>query len=133
VASWLHRVTSNEPIEVEGDGEQIDDYIYIDDALEATLAAAIRGIPGQAYNVGTGRALSMNRVLATMKKVVGRRPLVARRQAQPWLSRPHLIADSTLARRDLKFAAVVTLEDGLARQHRAILESLAGTLQASHP
>jgi UDP-glucose 4-epimerase len=37
-----------------GDGQQVRDYLYIDDAVRAFILAAERGLPGEVYNLGSG-------------------------------------------------------------------------------
>lgn len=41
-----------EPIPVYGKGENIRDWLYVEDHAEALLAAVSKGIPGQTYNIG---------------------------------------------------------------------------------
>lgn len=38
-----------------GDGEQVRDYLYVDDAVRALYLAAERGVPGEVYNLGSGQ------------------------------------------------------------------------------
>lgn len=38
-----------------GDGEQVRDYLYVDDAVRALVLAAERGVPGEVYNLGSGQ------------------------------------------------------------------------------
>jgi UDP-glucose 4-epimerase len=48
---WIRRVLQREPFEVWG-GEQLRDFTYIDDAVDAFLAAASPAAAGRVYNVG---------------------------------------------------------------------------------
>ena len=55
------------PITIHGDGEQTRDYTYIDDAVEATLLAAVHPrAEGEVFNVGTGIETSVNRLAASI-------------------------------------------------------------------
>ena len=112
VAALLH----GRPIGVYGDGEQTRDFTYIADAVEANLAAAERGVPGRAYNVGGGSRVSVNRVLETLGKIAGRAPEVTHGAPQPGDPRD-TGADIARARADLGWSPKVRLEDGLARQY----------------
>jgi UDP-glucose 4-epimerase len=54
---------SGQPVTVHGDGEQTRDYTYIDDAVDATLTAAVHPrAEGEVFNVGTGIETSVNRL-----------------------------------------------------------------------
>lgn len=51
-----------------GDGNQIRDYLYVDDAVQAFLIAAEKGTRGDVYNVGSGvpvRIIDMAREIAS--------------------------------------------------------------------
>jgi len=43
-----------------GDGNQTRDFIYVNDIVRANLLAMKKLLPGEVYNVGTGRATSLN-------------------------------------------------------------------------
>ena len=45
---------AGEPIPVYGAGDQVRDWLYVDDHVEALLAVARRGVPGETYNIGGG-------------------------------------------------------------------------------
>lgn len=63
VSKFLVDAYAGRPITVHGDGEQTRDYTYIDDAVEATLTAAIHPrAEGEIFNIGTGIETSVNRL-----------------------------------------------------------------------
>jgi UDP-glucose 4-epimerase len=107
----------NEPIRIYGDGEQTRDFTFIDDIVEANLAAAARGVPGRVYNIGGGSRVSVNAVLETIGRVSGRPPRIIRDAAQKGDMR-HTFADTTRARIDLGFVPRVALEEGLTAEYR---------------
>jgi UDP-glucose 4-epimerase len=53
VGIWIKNVLTNKPLLVYGNGKQIRDFIYIDDAITALLYAALSpSTEGKALNVG---------------------------------------------------------------------------------
>src|SRR5438552_5733003 len=57
-----------------GDGEQTRDFTYIDNVVQANLAAAMssaEGVSGECFNIGTGRQLSLNSVFETLHVITG--------------------------------------------------------------
>lgn len=59
-------------LEVLGTGDQEKDYIYIDDAVGATLLVASKGkLTGDAYNVGSGEAYTVKELAKRMLKILG--------------------------------------------------------------
>ena len=120
---FLRAMLRNEPITVYGDGEQTRDFTYVTDAVNATIAAATRGVRGRVYNVGGGSRVTINEVLEMIGRVSGRRPQIMADSAQKGDMR-HTYADTWLARTDLGFAPTVTLEDGLAAEYNWLAETL---------
>jgi UDP-glucose 4-epimerase len=72
VSKFLVEAHAGRPITVHGDGEQTRDYTYIDDAVDATLLAAIHPrAEGEVFNVGTGIETSVNRLAASIGTALG--------------------------------------------------------------
>ncbi len=120
---FLRATIRAEPIRLYGDGEQTRDFTYVHDAVNATVAAAVRGVPGRVYNIGGGSRVTVNRVVELIGRVAGRQPLVEADAAQPGDMR-HTYADTSLARTDLGFQPQVGLEEGLKAEY----QWLAGVL-----
>ncbi|GAI09333.1 unnamed protein product, partial [marine sediment metagenome] len=61
VAKFFDAALKRNPIHIHGDGEQTRDFTYVDDAVEATLLAALlpRAV-GEVFNVGTGIETNLN-------------------------------------------------------------------------
>ena len=55
VSKFFAAAMAGEPLSIHGDGEQTRDYTYVDDAVAATLMAAIHPrAEGEVFNIGTG-------------------------------------------------------------------------------
>ena len=114
---FLRAAILQEPITIYGDGEQTRGFTYVHDAVTATIAAAVRGLPGRVYNVGGGSRVTINQVLEMIGRVSGRQPRIQVDPAQKGDMR-HTYADTSLARADLGFDPKVGLEEGLAAEHK---------------
>jgi nucleoside-diphosphate-sugar epimerase len=121
---FLRAAIAGEPIVLYGDGEQTRDFTYVTDAVAATIAAGMRGVPGRAYNIGGGSRVTVNQVLAIVERVVGR-PLAIRREPEQKGDMRDTYADTTLARTDLGFAPATSLEHGLESEYRWLSTSPA--------
>jgi nucleoside-diphosphate-sugar epimerase len=120
---FLRATLQGRPISVYGDGEQTRDFTFVHDAVEANVAAALRGVPGRVYNIGGGSRVSVNQVLEMIGRVSGRQPIVSMEPVQKGDMR-HTYADTSLARADLGFVPKVGLEEGLAAEHAWLAEIL---------
>jgi nucleoside-diphosphate-sugar epimerase len=113
----LRAAILGEPFHLFGDGRQTRDFTFVGDAVEATTAAGVRGLPGRVYNIGGGSCISMHEVLALVERVSGR-PLTVRTDAAQKGDMRHTYADTTLARQDLGFAPRAALDAGLDAEYR---------------
>jgi nucleoside-diphosphate-sugar epimerase len=100
-----------------GDGLQTRDFTFVADAVAATAAAAVRGVPGRVYNIGGGSRVSLLEVFDMIGRVSGRPIQIDRQPAQKGDMRD-TYADTSRARADLGFEPAVGLEDGLRDMFR---------------
>ncbi|MDQ6609975.1 MAG: NAD-dependent epimerase/dehydratase family protein, partial [Bacteroidota bacterium] len=67
IGKFIEAALKGAPVRVHGDGKQTRDYTYVDDAVAATIAAAVYPEAiGQDYNIGTGRETSVNELAQTI-------------------------------------------------------------------
>lgn len=109
------------PAPLHGDGTQVRDVTYVDDAVAATIAAAERG--SGILNVGGGSPASLNAALAHIGEIAGAPvPVVP-----SGVARGHVAstwADTARARAELGWIPRVGLREGLERQVAALRESI---------
>lgn len=61
-----------DPITIYGTGEQIRDFTFVDDVVEANIRAAQSDVaPGSVYNVAGGSSISVNDVLSLLEGISG--------------------------------------------------------------
>jgi UDP-glucose 4-epimerase len=106
-----------------GDGEQTRDFTFIDDIVDANLAAAFSQTPGLVCNVGGGNRVSMNQVITSCENIIGRRIRI-NRVARAKGDAAHTGADTSLAKAELGYSPKVSLEHGLEQEARWIDEML---------
>ena len=119
VAKFMRDAHAGVPLSIHGDGEQTRDYTYIDDAVEATLAAAIHPrAEGEVFNVGTGIETSVNQLGLAIGRALGvdvELNHIDRRDIDNIRRR---VVNIEKARRMLRWGPQVTLERGLAETAR---------------
>ena len=82
--SVIRRVGRREsPIVVWGSGEQLRDFIYIDDAVEAVFDSAYKLIPGEALNLGSGVGTSFRELAQLACKVIGHEAQIVNDATKP--------------------------------------------------
>jgi CDP-paratose 2-epimerase len=80
VAHFLRSALREEPITIFGDGRQIRDVLYVEDLVDALLAASAnnKALAGQAFNIGggAGNAVSVSGVVEMIGELTGETPKV---------------------------------------------------------
>jgi UDP-glucose 4-epimerase len=72
LANFLRRALTGQCIEVYGDGRQVRDPLYVDDAVEAfLLAGAAANLKSRVWNVGGGEPTSLARIAQLMSSLGG--------------------------------------------------------------
>jgi nucleoside-diphosphate-sugar epimerase len=103
--------------ELYGDGSQSRSFTFVDDAIEATVAAMERAPRGAVYNVGGGAEVSMLDAVETLGRIAGRRLELVRRPRRQG-DAVRTAADTTRIRSELGWEPVTPFEEGLAAQWR---------------
>jgi UDP-glucose 4-epimerase len=69
---FLNKIKNNERPVIYGDGSAIRDYIYINDAIDATMAVLNSNTEETIFNVGSGQETSLNQLINIISEVTGR-------------------------------------------------------------
>jgi len=111
---FLAQLLAGKPLTVVGDGTQRRDFTYVSDIVSALLAAAESDLVGDVMNVGSGAAVSVNRLV----ELLGATDVVhiPKRPGEPDIT----FADITKIRAKLNWTPKVPIEAGVA----AILEQV---------
>ncbi len=98
-----------------GDGEQTRDFTYVANVVDGVLRAChTPGLGGEMINVATGGRISLNRLLATLGDLVGRRAEAIYQDERAGDVHDSQ-ADIEKAQRLTGYLPTVSLEEGLAR------------------
>jgi len=124
VAIFMQRVLAGLAPTIYGDGEQVRDFVYVNDVVSANLAALDAATPeGEAaiFNIGTGRATSVNALWRVIERIA--RP-TADAYHEPARSGDvrRSVLDAARAARQLGWQPRIDVEGGLARTWTWFLE-----------
>jgi UDP-glucose 4-epimerase len=106
------RLLAGEPVTIFGDGEQTRDFVFVDDVVDAFVAAMGAG-DGQRLNIGTGIGTSVNELHAVLAELVGH-PAAPHYAAPREGELTHIALDTSRAAEALGWKARRTLREGLA-------------------
>lgn len=115
ISIFIDCVKQGRPPTIYGDGEQTRDFVYVGDVVEANMKAVTApGIGGRLFNVGTGRAITLNRLLAGIAEAGGTTIEACYAQARAGDIR-HSCAGTSRAVTALNWCPDVGLSEGLHR------------------
>jgi UDP-glucose 4-epimerase len=120
ISIFADRLRRRQPVDIYGDGDQVRDFIFVDDVVSAFVAAlsARQGI-GEAFNVCTGQGTTIRELAGLMGEICGIAPDIRFRPPRPGDIRAS-IGDPARARRMLGCAAETSIRDGLTQTIAAI-------------
>ncbi|MDB6139951.1 MAG: hypothetical protein JWO94_3023 [Verrucomicrobiaceae bacterium] len=120
IPCWISQMENNEPVYINGDGENTRDFCFVRDVVQALILASTTtnaGAFGCAFNVGLGKATNLNQLFQTIRTFVQERTGstvadVIHRDFRPGDIR-HSCADTTLVEQVLGFSPEYPVMEGL--------------------
>lgn len=113
VDSVLKRIASGQAPQINGDGSQSFDFVYVDDVAGATVRAMEADVTDEAFNVGSGEEKTVKDVTLALLELTGVGMVPEYRDVQvPMVRR---VGSSEKAARLLGWQATVPLAEGLRR------------------
>lgn len=113
---FIERALQGLPLKIHGDGEQTRDFTYVDDAVEATLLAALSPVAvGDVFNVGTGVEYSLNTVAQLINELTGSPAGIEHVPRRDIDNIRRRSVNIEKARRRLRWSPKVFLPEGLRR------------------
>jgi len=113
--TFIWKSLHGEALPVENGGIASRDFIFVEDMARGLMACALRGEPGEIYNLGSGSETSIRELAERVNKLTGNPTPIALTPARDWDRSGQRFADSTKAREKLHFVAQVSHEEGLRR------------------
>jgi UDP-glucose 4-epimerase len=112
-AIFIGQMLRNEGCTIFGDGEQLRDYVYVEDIVAANRIVLERG-HNQTYNLGSENGTSVNQIYSKLKELIGFDGRVEYGDLRKGeIMKVYL--NCSKAKRDLTWQATVDLDEGLRR------------------
>ena len=105
---FLAQKLAGKPFTVVGDGEQTRDFTYVTDITKAILTAAKSHLTGKIYNAGSGKTVSVNRLVELLG---GEKVHIPKRPGEPNCT----FADISKIRLELGWEPEVSIEEGVKK------------------
>jgi len=117
--NFANRIKAGRPLNVYGTGNQTRTFCYITDAMVGFMLVVMKGVPGEAYNIGNPTPeISMVELVRRIEQVLGRKVphnIIEYPDSYPADEPNRRCPDIKKARLQLKFDPAVDLNEGLRR------------------
>jgi len=111
VSIFIHKILNKEICQIYGDGEQIRDFIFVADVVNANLKC-LKSKKSDIFNISTGRPTSVFQLLELLKKIT-KKPISYQFVNERVGEIKKNILDNTRAKKLLKWQPAYSLEEGL--------------------
>ncbi len=115
VPTFVYRALRGMPLQVDNGGLASRDFIFVEDIVDGLIACALRGQPGDVYNLASGQETTVGALAALINKLAGGRSAIASTPARPWDRAGRRVGSTRKSREALGFEAGTPLEEGLVR------------------
>lgn len=112
VAIFTGQMLRGEPVTINGDGEQVRDFVHVTDCARANLLLLEDKGSGRVYNLGSGQGTSVNQIFGHLQAVTAY-PHPARHAPPKAGETSRIYLDASRARRELGWQPTIPLPVGL--------------------
>ncbi len=112
--TFIWKALHGEALPVENGGIASRDFIFVEDMARGLMACALRGEPGEIYNLASGVETTIRELAERINALIGNRTPIALAPPRDWDRSGQRFGDPTKAAQKLDFTARVKHGDGLA-------------------
>jgi UDP-glucose 4-epimerase len=109
---FVHAILNEREIQIYGDGQQLRDFTFVSDVIDALVLAAQSDSKGEVFNIGGGHTISVNALIESIESLAGKNAHVRHVEQQKGDARDTL-ADTAKAKRLLSWSPQTDLQSGL--------------------
>ncbi len=115
VPTFVYRAIHGLPLELDNGGLGSRDFIFVDDIVEGLVKCALRGEPGDVYNLASGRETTIAELAGLINELAGRRSTITTTPPRPWDRAGRRVGSTRKSKATLDFEARTEVGDGLRR------------------
>jgi UDP-glucose 4-epimerase len=115
IPMFIWKALHGESLSLDNGGNASRDFIFVEDMARGLMACALKGEPGEVYNLATGKETTILDLAKMINELAGNTAPLNLQPARDWDRSGKRFASTQKAKDKLGFQANVSLEDGLAR------------------
>ncbi|WP_353439146.1 NAD-dependent epimerase/dehydratase family protein [Polynucleobacter sp. UK-FUSCHL-C3] len=113
--TFIWRSLNGEALPLDNGGNASRDFIFVEDMARGLMACALKGQPGEIYNLATGKETSILELATLINQYTGNKTPLDLKPARDWDRSGKRFASTEKARSILGFEAKVSISDGVKR------------------
>ena len=113
--TFIWRSLNGEALPLDNGGNASRDFIFVEDMARGLMACALKGEPGEIYNLATGKETSILELATLINQYTGNKTPLDLRPARDWDRSGKRFASTEKAKSILGFEAQVNIQEGLKR------------------
>ena len=125
IGTWLSQVLDGNPISVFGSLENVRDYIFIDDVVNAVVSGLNHSAKSDVFNIGSGIGITLNELIQQIRTVTGVDFAINQLDGRS-VDRTSIWLNIDKAEAELSWKPLVTIEDGLKLSWNSLIRARKG-------
>lgn len=113
--TFIWKALHGEALPVENGGIASRDFIFVEDMARGLMACALRGEPGEIYNLGSGIEITILELAECINTYTGNNTPIALTAARDWDRSGQRFAATDKAKKELDFVALTAHDEGIRR------------------
>jgi UDP-glucose 4-epimerase len=113
VPTFVYRALHGLPLQLDNGGIASRDFIFVEDIVEGLIACALRGAPGDVYNLASGQETTIAALAELVNRLAGGRSMITATPPRPWDRAGRRVGSTRKTREALGFEAGTALAEGL--------------------
>jgi UDP-glucose 4-epimerase len=113
--TFIYKILNNETIELDNEGKNSRDFIYVDDLVEGLLLCALIGVDSEVYNLASGVETTIKTLADNIYHITEKKPNYIFKGKRAWDHSGRRYGSTKKASEQLGFKARTSLNEGLKR------------------
>lgn len=115
ISKFINKIRNSQKIEIHGKGEQVRDFTFVSDAIQATTSAMISESKNEIFNISGGSQCSLNELIQKLENILEIKA-ISDFVERPIGDQDRTFANITKAKQLLSYCPKISLDDGLRFQ-----------------
>jgi nucleoside-diphosphate-sugar epimerase len=111
--TFIYKAIKGQPLPLENDGIATRDFIFVEDICEGLIACALYGLPGDVYNLASGKETTIKDLAINICEILDIKPNILQLPKRNWDNSGKRFGSTKKSKDLLNFQAKVDIKKGL--------------------